>query len=692
MTRSDNPDVTTAYSRFVHSFSKEVPSLQSSDQRVHFLGQGPITGAVSEYPGLAFRTRDAGAPLAAISGPGSGQYAIRLSGRGRPILRIRPGVLQTPPFKASAPWLSATVVSGARDGRHFAGSAEQALAAGIELPLARRAAVLADQIVNARIGGACWADQARLPGAGLHLVQASADPIATAAMIRAAVACTSASRVVVLVRAGGPPGDAARLAGQAAALGCQVLRGPFDPWSLLDHCAELHVADGAAIGFLALLAGRPVRCHAPAWLSGWGLTRDEPGIAPRPERRNLTELAAAALIRGASHANPFTGAAITAEAAADIAAEWRRVTDANRRIGSLTGMQFWKRPRLAEFLHSGTRAPKYVRSGGAAVAEAVRQGGAVASWSSRMPGDLVAAAKSARIPVVRIEDGFIRSVGLGSNFLPPCSVILDSRGIYYDPRQPSDLEHLLATVAFEPSLIARSSRLIDRLISQGVTKYNVGTERPVAFPAERRRILVPGQVANDLSVRLGGAGITDNADLLARVRAANPDAFIVYKPHPDVDAGHRPGAIDDTVALRFADAIVRDVSMARLIDAIDEVHTLTSLAGFEALLRRRRVVAWGQPFYAGWGLTHDMAPIARRNRILTIEQLAACVLLLYPRYIDPATGLPCPAEILMDRLAEPEHWRPGLLARLRRMQGLGHRRVGAIWREGKRMMTGRRQA
>jgi capsular polysaccharide export protein len=282
--------------------------------------------------------------------------------------------------------------------------------------------------------------------------------------------------------------------------------------------------------------------------------------------------------------------------------------------------------------------------------------------------------------VVRVEDGFIRSVGLGSNFLPPCSVILDSRGIYYDPTCPSDLEHLLATAQFDPGLVARADRLVERLIRERVTKYNVGAGDQLHFPPGRRKVLVPGQVANDLSVRLGGAGIADNAELLRRVRADNPDAFIVYKPHPDVDAGHRPGAIPDADVLRIADAIVRDVSMATLIEAIDEVHTLTSLAGFEALLRGRKVVAWGQPFYAGWGLTTDMAPIARRRRRLTVGQLAAGVLLLYPRYVDPVTGLPCPAEILMDRLADPAVWRPGLLARLRRAQGLGLRRITTMWR------------
>jgi capsular polysaccharide export protein len=199
-------------------------------------------------------------------------------------------------------------------------------------------------------------------------------------------------------------------------------------------------------------------------------------------------------------------------------------------------------------------------------------------------------------------------------------------------------------------------------------------------------------VANDLSVRLGGAGVGDNGALLAKVREANPEAFIVYKPHPDVDAGHRPGALADDDVLQLADVVVRDASMASLIDAVDEVHTMTSLAGFEALLRGKRVVAWGQPFYAGWGLTEDKAPIARRVRSLSLEQLAAGVLILYPRYMDPVTGMPCPVEVLMDRLAEPQHWRPGALARLRRLEGVAHRRCKAVLRAGRRMMTIRRQA
>ena len=75
---------------------------------------------------------------------------------------------------------------------------------------------------------------------------------------------------------------------------------------------------------------------------------------------------------------------------------------------------------------------------------------------------------------------------------------------------------------------------------------------------------MPGQVEDDLSVRLGGDEIHGNLDLLARVRAANPDAFILYKPHPDVEAGHRDGAIPDAVARQFRRPVIRDISTAAL--------------------------------------------------------------------------------------------------------------------------------
>jgi capsular polysaccharide export protein len=104
---------------------------------------------------------------------------------------------------------------------------------------------------------------------------------------------------------------------------------------------------------------------------------------------------------------------------------------------------------------------------------------------------------------------------------------------------------------------------------------------------------------------------------------------------------------------------------------------MTSLAGFEALLRGRRVVVYGRPFYAGWGLTVDRPPLDRGRR-LTLDELVAGVLILYPRYLDPLTRLPCGPEVIIERLDHPELWRPGPLVLARRLQGAMVRRLVEI--------------
>src|SRR5205085_11086441 len=144
--------------------------------------------------------------------------------------------------------------------------------------------------------------------------------------------------------------------------------------------------------------------------------------------------------------------------------------------------------------------------------------------------------------------------------------------------------------------------------------------------------------------------------------------YILYKPHPDVVAGHRRGAVPDRNCLEYADEIVGEVPIGSLIDMVDEVHVNTSLAGFEALLRGRRVTTSGVPFYAGWGLTCDLGPVpSRRTATRTIDELVAATLLLYPRYLDPVTGLPCPAEVVVARLCDDDERDPGMLVGMRRL-------------------------
>jgi capsular polysaccharide export protein len=191
-------------------------------------------------------------------------------------------------------------------------------------------------------------------------------------------------------------------------------------------------------------------------------------------------------------------------------------------------------------------------------------------------------------------------------------------------------------------------------------------------------VLVTGQVADDRSVLRGGGGL-DNLALLRRARTHEPDAHIVFKPHPDVEAGHRKGHVPDAQALEYADEIDRTSSIAALLDRVDAVHVLTSLAGFEALMRGREVVTHGVPFYAGWGLTHDLGAVpARRTRQRTLDELVAATLILYPRYLDPVTRLPCEPEILVERIAGGQaEVRSGLI-RLREAQGRIKRVLGWI--------------
>ena len=275
--------------------------------------------------------------------------------------------------------------------------------------------------------------------------------------------------------------------------------------------------------------------------------------------------------------------------------------------------------------------------------------------------------------MVRVEDGFLRSVGLGADFTPAASLILDRTGVYYDPTGPSDLETLLQSAPMAPTLLARARALREEIVRRGLTKYNTAPNAAALRferPSGRRVVFVPGQVEDDRSVQRGGAGVAGNLDLLRRVREREPQAFIVYKPHPDVEAGHRSGAAPDAAVLAHADRVVRDLPVPALLEGADAVHTLTSLCGFEALLRGVPVVTHGQPFYAGWGLTTDLAPhVHRRSRRLSLDMLTAAALILHPVYLDPRGGAPCSPETLIERLGRPELWRPDALVRLRRLEG-----------------------
>ncbi|WP_457743709.1 capsular polysaccharide export protein, LipB/KpsS family [Sulfurimonas sp.] len=253
--------------------------------------------------------------------------------------------------------------------------------------------------------------------------------------------------------------------------------------------------------------------------------------------------------------------------------------------------------------------------------------------------------------VYRVEDGFIRSIGLGSDLTQPYSLVIDFRGIYFDPTNPSDLEHILQTAAFDTTLLQRAQKMREYLINKKISKYNLYANKKLDIPDDKKIVLVPGQVEDDASIRYGARGMS-NLELLKQARANAKDAYIIYKPHPDVLVGNRVGNIQESQALKYADRVVTEVGLDSVLAICDEVHTMTSLVGFEALMRKKTVFTYGMPFYAGWGLTADTELEPRRTRRVSLDELVCATLLLYPLYINPLSLKICEPE---EFLQEIEH-------------------------------------
>ncbi|MFJ4292392.1 capsular polysaccharide biosynthesis protein [Cupriavidus sp. NPDC089707] len=375
------------------------------------------------------------------------------------------------------------------------------------------------------------------------------------------------------------------------------------------------------VGFEALLHGKTVHTFGMPFYAGWGLTNDD---LPGPSRRHpvsLEQLAFAALVRYTRYVMPHSGKRCEAEDAIDYLALQRRMR--HQFATQLHGVGFsrWKRPILRDFLQGSEVV--FHRN-----LRAVPHSATVVRW-----GRSIDTSTRADLSVITVEDGFLRSVGLGAQLIRPLSWVFDRTGIYYDATRESDLERLLANAEFDSATLSRAARLRETIVNAGLTKYNVGAGNWSRPPGLGNVILAVGQVEADASLRFGAPGIRTNRALLEAVRAEAPDAYIIYKPHPDVMTGLRGDRDAESELAGRCDEVVSDCPMDRLIAAVDSVHVLTSLAGFEALLRGKPVTTHGAPFYAGWGLTDDRCELPRRRRRLSLDMLVAGALILYPRYV-----------------------------------------------------------
>lgn len=431
-----------------------------------------------------------------------------------------------------------------------------------------------------------------------------------------------------------------------------LCRDPVSPWALLEGATAVYTVS-SQMGFEAILAGHRPHVFGQPFYAGWGLSHDRTPCPRRGRSLTRTQIFAGAMILAPVWYDPCRDRLCSfEEVVSQLEAEVRAWRE-DRAGYVASGMRLWKRTHLQAFF-GGAKGLSFVSDPNHAQARARKLGRKQLIWANSTPPEGDAA------PLVRVEDGFLRSRGLGADLVPPLSLVLDDLGIYYDPTRESRLENLILSPP-PPGAEPRARALIVQICAARVSKYNLGGPGPDLNGLRAGpRILVPGQVEDDASIRLGAGDVRTNLDLLRAVRSANPSAVILYKPHPDVEAGLRPGAVAAQDLTGLADVVATRSDPLALIDQCDQVWTMTSLLGFEALLRGKSVTCLGAPFYAGWGLTRDLGPVpARRQRAADghplprppLWQLVHATLVAYPRYRDPRTGRPCPVEVAVDRLA-----------------------------------------
>ncbi len=430
------------------------------------------------------------------------------------------------------------------------------------------------------------------------------------------------------------------------------------PWRLLEGAVAVYTVS-SQLGFEAILAGHRPHVFGQPFYVGWGLSVDYNPVPRRSRQLTRAQLFQGAMMDYPVWYDPYEDCLCDLPRVIDTLEARARAWREDRQGWVASGMRLWKRRALQRF-YGGSGRVRFIDDPAQAKDRAAREARPWMVWAGKAGPDHAGA--------VQIEDGFLRSRGLGAALVPPLSLVSDDLGIYYDPAGPSRLEHWITQRAeLRPDQQRRAEALMARLVADRLSKYNLG-QGGMALPAGHK-VLVPGQVEDDASILRGTSEVRSNLALLQAARAARPNAVLIYKPHPDVEAGLRPGAIE---AEGLADIVVGAVDPAGLLDQVQEVWTMTSLLGFEALLRQVGVTTLGAPFYAGWGLTTDLGAVpARRQARPTLAGLVHATLIDYPRYHDPVSGLPCPVEVAADRLATGRIPHPGLANRsLSKLQGV----------------------
>ncbi|EAK0772752.1 capsular polysaccharide biosynthesis protein [Campylobacter jejuni] len=439
---------------------------------------------------------------------------------------------------------------------------------------------------------------------------------------------------------------------------CILITENFNPIALLEFFDKVYTKT-SGMGFEALMQECECICYGMPFYAGWGLTKDKLECKRRMQKRSLEEVFYAAYILYSEYFNPYLNQKSNIFDTIQTLAKYKDIEKVNSNRLFMLGFTLWKRHFIKPFFNAKDNEIIFLNSLKSLVRYKLKEDDKFFIWGKKYDENtlknlLLVKAKEQNLTnfspkVSLVEDGFIRSISLGSDLTRPFSLIVDDKGLYIDPNKPSKLEELLQNEIFDENMLNRAKNIIKILLENRFSKYNGLKHENLKINAKtgQKIILIPDQVEDDASMILGGFGLS-TLDLLKEVRSKNQDAYIIFKPHPDVLSGNRVGLKDETLILEFCDEIVKDCSIDSAIKIADEIHTITSTSGFDALLRAKKVFTYGMPFYAGWGLTKDKYRCERRTRKLSLEELVAGALIAYPRYINPKTKTLCEIEVCLD--------------------------------------------
>ncbi|HEH5838816.1 TPA: capsular polysaccharide biosynthesis protein [Campylobacter jejuni] len=439
---------------------------------------------------------------------------------------------------------------------------------------------------------------------------------------------------------------------------CILITENFNPIALLEFFDKVYTKT-SGMGFEALMQECECICYGMPFYAGWGLTKDKLECKRRMQKRSLEEVFYAAYILYSEYFNPYLNQKSNIFDTIQTLAKYKDIEKVNSNKLFMLGFTLWKRHFIKPFFNAKDNEIIFLNSIKSLVRYKLKEDDKFFIWGKKYDENtlknlLLVKAKEQNLTnftpkVSLVEDGFIRSISLGSDLTRPFSLIVDDKGLYIDPNKPSKLEELLQNEIFDENMLNRAKNIIKILLENRFSKYNGLKHENLKINAKtgQKIILIPAQVEDDASMILGGFGLS-TLDLLKEVRSKNQDAYIIFKPHPDVLSGNRVGLKDETLILEFCDEIVKDCSIDSAIKIADEIHTITSTSGFDALLRAKKVFTYGMPFYAGWGLTKDKYRCERRTRKLSLEELVAGALIAYPRYINPKTKTLCEIEVCLD--------------------------------------------